>query len=134
MNDHASPSSNAIESAFPHTVLERIHGTLGRVDIDDAQEKQTENAASRPSIRGGTAYGHAGMVVPPGRYVVKFSPTAYLWEANPGEAPVYPNGVAAALQRTLDNDFVCAQRIVREQSGTHTAPKNQLYRKYDSEF
>ena len=98
MNDHANPSSNTITSAFPHTVLERIHGTPGRVDIDDAQEKQTENAASRPSTRGGGAHGHAGMVVPPGRYVVEFYPTAYLWEANTGEAPVYPNNVTVALQ------------------------------------
>ena len=67
MNDHANPSADAIASAFPHTVLERIHGTLGRVDIDDAQENQTENAASRPSTRVGGAHGHAGMVVPPGR-------------------------------------------------------------------
>ena len=86
------------------------------------------------SNQSGGAHGHAGMVVPPGRYVVQFYPTAYLWEANPGEAPVYPNGVAAALQRTLDNDFVRAQRIFKEQSGTHTALKKQLYRKYNSEF
>ena len=94
MNDS---SSDAIAAVFPHTVLERINGTPGRDDIDDAQEKQTENSASRPSTRGGAAHGHADVVVPPGRYVVEFSPTAYLWEANPGEASVYPNGVAAAL-------------------------------------
>ena len=134
MNDHASPSSDAIAAAFPHTVLERLNGTPGRVDIDDAQEKQTENSASRPSTRGGAVHGHAGMVVPPGRCVVEFSPTAYLWEANLGEALVYPNGVAFALQRTLENDFVRAPRIFRKQSGTHTALKNQLYRKYNSEF
>ena len=38
MNDHASPSSDAIAAAFPHTVLERVNGTPGREDIDDAQE------------------------------------------------------------------------------------------------
>ena len=80
MNDHASPSSDAITAAFPHTVLERVNGTPGREDIDDAQEKQTENAASRPSTRGGGAHGHAGMVVHPGCYVVEFVRTAYLWE------------------------------------------------------
>ena len=87
MNNHASPSSDAIAAAFPHTVLERVNGTPGREDIDDAQEKQTESAASRPSTRGGGNHGHAGMVVPPGRYVVEFNPTAYIWEPNPGEAP-----------------------------------------------
>ena len=129
MNDHANPSADAIASAFPHTVLERIHGTPGCVDIDDAQEKQTENAASRPSTRGGGAHGHSGMVVPPGRYVVEFSPTTYVWGPIPGEAPVYPVGVAAAAQRLLDNNFARAMRIYRDQSGTHTALKNQLYQK-----
>ena len=127
MNDHASPSSDAIAAAFPHTVLERINGTPGREDIDDAQEKQTENAASRPSTRGGGNHGHAGMVVPPGRYVVEFSPVAYVWELNPGEAPVYPDAVAAAPARILDNNFARAQRIFREQSGTETSPCCPLF-------
>ena len=47
---------------------------------------------------------------------------------------MYPNNVVAVLQRTLDDDFARAQRIFRDQSGTHTALKNQLYRKYDPEF
>ena len=134
MNDHASPSSDAIAAAFPHTVLERVNGTPGREEIDDAQEKQTENAASRPSTRGGGNHGHAGMVVPLGRYVVEFNPTAYEWEPNPGEAPAYPDGVVAAPARILNNNFARAQRIFREQSGTHTALKNQLYRKYNSKY
>ena len=103
MNNHASHSSDAIAAAFPHTAV-----------IDDAQEKQTKNAASRPTTRGGGNPGHAGMVVPPGRYVVEFTPTAYVWEPNPGEAPNYPDGVAAAPARILDNDFSRAQRIFRE--------------------
>ena len=37
---------------------------------------------------GGGAHGHAGMVVPPARCVVEFSPTAYAWEPIPDEAPV----------------------------------------------
>ena len=74
------------------------------------------------------------MVVPPGRYVVEFTPTAYVWEPNPGEAPNYPNGVAAASAHILDNNFSRAQRIFREKSGTHTALKNQLYRKYNSKY
>ena len=78
MNDHASLSSDAIAAAFPHTVLERVNGTTGRKYIDDAQEKQTENAASRPSTRGAGNHRHAGMVVPPGRYVVGFNPTTYI--------------------------------------------------------
>ena len=66
------PSADGIAAAFPHTILEKINGTPSRIDIDDAQEKQTENAASRPSTRGGGAHGHAGMVVPPAQYVVEF--------------------------------------------------------------
>ena len=70
------PSVDVIAAAFPHKILEKISGTVSQIDIDDAQEKQTENAASQPSTRGGGVHGHAGMVVPTARYVVKFSFTA----------------------------------------------------------
>ena len=71
------PSAEGIAAAFPHTILENINGTPSRIDIDDAQGKQTENVASRTSTRGGGAHGHAWMVVTPAKYVVEFSPTAY---------------------------------------------------------
>ena len=63
MNDYGGgiPSDDGIAAAFPHKILEKINSTPSRIDIDDAQEKQTENAASQPSTRGGGAPGHAGM-------------------------------------------------------------------------
>ena len=73
------PSADGIAAAFPHKIFEKINGTPSRIDIDDAQEKHTENAASRPSSRRGGVHGHAVMVVPPARYVVEFSPPAYAW-------------------------------------------------------
>ena len=127
-------SADGIEAAFPHTILEKINGTPSRIDIDDAQEKQTENAASRPSARRGGAHGHAGMVVPPAQYVVEFSPTAYAWEPIPEEAPVYPVGITAAAQCLLDNNFSQAMRIYQYQSGTHTSLNNQLHQNYSPEF
>ena len=130
MNNYGGGMSSAdgIAAAFPHTILEKINGTPSRIDIDDTQEKQTENAASRPSTRGGGAHGHAGMVVPPARYVVEFSPTAYAWEPIPEEAPVYPVGITAVEQRLIDNNFARATRIYRDQSGNHTALKNYYTR------
>ena len=128
------PSADGISATFPHKILKKINGTSSRIDIDNAQEKQTEHAASRPSTRGGRAHGHARMVVPPARYVVEFSPTAYAWEPIPDEAPVYPVGIAATAQRLLDNNFARAMRIYRDQSGIHTALKNQLYHKYIHEY
>ena len=59
------PYADGSAAAFPHTILEKIKGTPSRIDINYAQEKQTENAASRLSTRGGGAHGHARMVVPP---------------------------------------------------------------------
>ena len=118
------PSADGIAEAFPHNILKKINGTPIRIDIDDAQEKQTENAASQPSTRGGGVHGHAGKVVPPTRYVVGFSPTAYAWEPIPDEAPVYPVGITATEQRLLDNNFAREMRMYRDQSGTHTALKN----------
>ena len=102
------PSVDVIAAAFPHKILEKISGTPSRIDIYDAQEKQTENAASRPSTRGGGAHVHAGRVVPTSRYVVEFSPTAYAWEPIPGEATVYPVGITDTAQRLLDNNFAQA--------------------------
>ena len=40
------PSAVGIAPAFPHKILKKINGTPSRIDIDDAQGKQTENAAS----------------------------------------------------------------------------------------
>ena len=90
------PSADRIAAAFTHTILKKINGTPSRIDIDDAQEKQIENAALRLSTRGGGAHGHAGMVVPPAQYAVDFSPTAYAWEPIPEEALVYPVRITAA--------------------------------------
>ena len=64
---------------------------------------------------------------------MEFSPTAYAWEPIPEESPVYPVGVTATAQRLLDNKFAQAMRIYRDQSGTHTALKNQLHQKYSPE-
>ena len=50
------PSADGIAAEFPHKILEKIDGTPSHIDIDDAQEKNTENAASRPSTRGGGAH------------------------------------------------------------------------------
>ena len=83
------PPADGIAAAFPHTILEKINGTPSCIYIDDAQEKQTENVASRPSTRGGGEHGHAGMVVPSARYVVDFSSTAYAWDPIPEKYPVY---------------------------------------------
>ena len=74
------------------------------------------------------------MAVPPARYLVEFSPTAYAWGPIPNEAPVYPVGITAMAQQILDNKFARAMRIYRDQSGTHTALKNQLHQKYSPEY
>ena len=65
---------------------------------------------------------------------MEFSPTVYLWEANPREAPAYPAGVAAAPQQILDNNFQRSFRVYRDQLATHAALKKKLYRRYDQEF
>ena len=58
------PSADRIAASFPHNIFKKINGTPSRIDIEDAQEKQTEHAASRTSTRGGGAHVHAGMVYP----------------------------------------------------------------------
>ena len=46
------PSSDGIVAAFPHKILKKINRTPSCIDIDDAQEKQTENAAAILSADG----------------------------------------------------------------------------------
>ena len=128
------PSDDGIAAAFPHKILEKINVTPSCIDIDEHTRETDGNAASRPSTRGFGAHGHAGMVVPSARYVVGFSPSAYSWEPIPDEAPVYPVGITAMAQRLLDNNFARAMRIYRDQSGTHTALKNQSHQKYNPEY
>ena len=108
------PSAYRIAAAFAHKILKKINGTPSGIDIDDAQEKQTENAVSLPSTRGGGVHIHAGIVIPLARYVVEFSTTAYVWEPIPDEAPVYPVGITATAQRLLDNFFAWAMKIYRD--------------------
>ena len=47
MNDYGGgmPSADGIAATFLHKILENINGTPSRIEIDDAKEKQTENAA-----------------------------------------------------------------------------------------
>ena len=103
-----------------------------RVDINMAQEIQTENAASRPSTRGGGIYGHAAMVVPPERYAAEYSNVAYMWEVNTGEGPELPANVTVASARTLENNYASSADVFQDQTRTHTALKNQLYRQYST--
>ena len=74
------------------------------------------------------------MVVTPEIYVLEFYPTAYACEPIPDEALVYPVGITATAHRLLDNNFAQAMRIYRDQSGPHTALKNQLHQKYSPEY
>ena len=134
MYDYGIPTADAIASGFPHPVLPRIDETPARADIDMAQEMQTENAASRPSTRGGGIHGHLAMVVPPERYAVEYSNIAYIWEVNPGEGLVFPANVTAASERTLENDYSSSASVFQYQTRTHTALKNQLYRQYPKKY
>ena len=79
-------------------------------------------------------HGHASMVVPLARYDAKYSPIPYVWEGNPGEGPVYPANVPAALARTLNNTCTGQSCIFQDQTRTHTALQNQLYRSYSREY
>ena len=134
MNDHGIHTSDAIALGFPHPVLLRIDEPPARVDIHMAQEMQTEKAASHPSTRGSGIHGHAAMVVPPARYSAEYSNVAYIWEVNPGEGPVFPANVTAASARTLKNDYAISARVFQDQTRTHTALNNQLYRRYPTEY
>ena len=62
------------------------------------------------------------------------SNVAYIWELNPGEGQVFPANVTVASSRTLENDYASSARVFQDQTRTHTALKNQLYRRYPTEY
>ena len=134
MNNRGTPTAEAIVSGFPHPVLPRIDEPPERVDIDMVQEMQTENAASRPSTRGGGIHGHVAMVIPPARYAAEYPNVAYIWEVNPGEGPVFPSNVTAVSARTLENNYASSACVFQDQTRTKTALKNQLYQRYPTEY
>ena len=74
------------------------------------------------------------MVVPPARYAAEYSSTAFIWEPNPGEGPVFPANVQIGVARTLENAYRNSSQMFREQMAVHIALKNQLYRSYSQEF
>ena len=134
MYNHGIPTADVIALGFTNPVLPRIDEPPARVDINMAQEMQTEKAASRPSTRGGGIHGHTAMVVPPARYAAEYSNVVYIWEVNPGEGPVFPANVTAASTQTLENDYASPAGVFQDQTRTHTALKNQLYRQYPTEY
>ena len=71
---------------------------------------------------------------PLARHAAEYSNIAYIWEVNPGEGPLFPANVTAASARTLENDYTSSTRVFQDQTRTHTALKNQLYRRYPTEY
>ena len=130
----SAPAADTVRAAFPYPTFPRLTAAPTREDIDQRQRWSIENASSRPSTRGGGLHGHAGMVVPPARYAIEFSPVAYIMEGNPGEAPMYPPGVTAAQQRLIDAQWRRAATIYGKQTAVHMALKTQLQNSIPPEY
>jgi hypothetical protein len=103
MSRPSAPSVEAITASFPYPSFPHLHSQPNREDIDKLEKMSIANAAARPSKRGGGMHGHIGMVLSLARYALHVA-IPYVFEPNPGEAPIYPPGVTGVAQRTLDNE------------------------------
>ena len=127
MSRPSAPSVEAITASFPYPSFPSIHTQPNREDIDRLEKMSIANAAARQSTRGGGMHGHMGMVLSPARYALHVA-IPYVFEPNPGEAPIYPPGVTGVAQRTLDNEWQRNATIYNNQQAVHAALKNQLFR------
>ena len=127
MSRPSAPSVEAITASFPYPSFPHLHSQPNREDIDKLEKMSIANAAARPSTRGGGMHGHMGMVLSPARYALHVA-IPYVFEPNPGEAPIYPPGVTGVAQRTLDNEWQRNATIYNDQQAVHAALKNQLFR------
>jgi hypothetical protein len=127
MSRPSAPSVEAITASFPYPSFPVIHTQPNREEIDKFEKMSIANAAARQSTRGGGMHGHMGMVLSPARYALHAA-IPYVFEPNPGEAPIYPPGVTGVAQRTLDNEWQRNATIYQDQQAVHAALKNQLFR------
>ena len=113
MSRPSAPSVEAITVSFPYPSFPVIHTQPNREEIDKFEKMSIPNAAARQSTRGGGMHGHAAI--------------PYVFEPNPGEAPIYPPGITGVAQRTLDNEWQRNATIYSDQQAVHAALKNQLF-------
>jgi hypothetical protein len=123
MSRPSAPSVEAITASFPYPSFPVIHTQPNREEIDKFEKMSIANAAARQSMRGGGMHGHMGMVLSPAQYAMP-----YVFEPNPGEAPIYSPRVTGVAQRMLNNEWQRNATIYNDQQAVHAALKNQLFR------
>ena len=126
MSCPSAPLVESITTSFPYPSFPSIHTQPNREDINKIEKMSIANTAARQSTHGGGMHGHMGMVISPARYALHVA-IPYIFEQNPGEAPIYPPGVTGVAQRTLDNEWQHNVTIYYNQQVVHATLKNQLF-------
>ena len=87
-------SSTAPTLAFPHPVLTKIIGQPSNTSITVLTREIYANAHAIPSLRGGGAHGHLGMVMSDAAYQL-LTTVAFTLPNHPGANPNHPSGATS---------------------------------------
>ena len=97
MNDTSAGVQN-IKQYFEFLTFDTILDAPTYPWIASTHEKMMRNDSAIPSVLGGGAYVHLGEVVSPVYYSI-FSPTPWVLQVNPGDAPIIPASVTDNQQQ-----------------------------------
>ena len=91
-------STTSSAFTFPHPILTKLVGTPNNTSIQILAREVIANARAIPSIRGGGAHGHLGLVLTDVAYRNLTGGIPFTLPAHPGEAPTPPAAGASQFE------------------------------------
>jgi hypothetical protein len=122
-----------IINGFPNPVLPKIYNEPTFEDIQVTTRLLNTNAISVPSMAGGGAHGHLGIVMTQVEYAA-ISATPWVAHFNPGAIPITPvgtNAVGAAQIARMHDEF---SRIYTHMINVDQAPNRIVIEAYDNMY
>ena len=109
------PSTDAIETKFPHKVLTKIEGLPTYSDFHLLREELFRNALSAKSPFGGGNHGHIGACMDPTAYTIETGGAVWNVPPSAGMFPTFPANATDSTKKRLIAEFV------RDEKGIKTA-------------
>ena len=120
-----APSIDSILESFPYPNIPPIQGQPTYQSIADLTKTACENAASVPSVSGGGAHGHLGIVLSDAQYTA-LTGVAYNPPVDPGPTPTIPPGTTGPQIAAIERQFKEEQRIFQTHANVDAALKQQI--------
>ena len=127
------PSSDAIETKFPHKTLTKIEGQPTYADFHIIREESFRNALSSKSPFGGGNHGHKGACTDALTYTTE-SGVAWNVPATAGIFPVFPPGATNDEKRIIIAEFVRNETGIKVAEATINLLRNQLLEAVDEDY